>query len=291
MKKYKGYIYTAAGATGWGISGVCSQYLFNYYSLNTSWLTSVRMTLSGILLLLLAVSQKNKIGLVFKNKKDTIRLFEFAILGLLFVQFTYLSCIEYSNSATATVLQALNVIMMAIFMAIKTRIPLTKNQIIAVALAILGTFLIITHGHISQLMISPLGLTYGLASAVGVVTYTLLPKQISSKYGNTTITGWGMLIGGICITLLLQTWNYSAPIDPMVLLMIAIIVIIGTAGGFSIYLKGVSLIGPQKATIIGCLEPVSATILSAVWLHTSFSWIDIVGFALILFTVYICTKE
>ena len=49
-------------------------------------------------------------------------------------------------------------------------------------------------------------------------------------------------------------------------------------------------IGPQKATLIGCLEPATATVLSALWLHTSFGAVEIAGFVLILLTVFLSSR-
>lgn len=50
-------------------------------------------------------------------------------------------------------------------------------------------------------------------------------------------------------------------------------------------------IGPEKATLIGCLEPATATVLSALWLGSSFGAAEISGFALILLTVFLSSKE
>ena len=58
---------------------------------------------------------------------------------------------------------------------------------------------------------------------------------------------------------------------------------------FLCFLKGISSIGPDKALLVGTLEPVSATIISFFWLHTSFTAADIIGFLCILGTVVILT--
>ena len=73
--------------------------------------------------------------------------------------------------------------------------------------------------------------------------------------------------------------------------MITVIVLIGTAVGFSAFLEGVRYIEPVKATLIGCLEPVSATVLSALFLGTRFSMAELLGFGLILLTVFLSVLE
>ena len=60
------------GGVSWGISGVCSQYLFTQYDLSADWLTAIRMLLSGILLLVLAF-RRNIHGFLRSGQKGKIR--------------------------------------------------------------------------------------------------------------------------------------------------------------------------------------------------------------------------
>ena len=39
------------GGIGWGFSGACGQFLFTQYGMDPLWLSSVRMTGAGIILL------------------------------------------------------------------------------------------------------------------------------------------------------------------------------------------------------------------------------------------------
>ena len=39
----KGYMLAILGGVSWGISGVCSQYLFTQYDLSADWLTAVEL--------------------------------------------------------------------------------------------------------------------------------------------------------------------------------------------------------------------------------------------------------
>ena len=108
------------GGVSWGISGVCSQYLFTQYDLSADWLTAIRMLLSGILLLVTCFPKGTYTGFfkIWTKGKDTFWLIAFALAGLLLCQYTFLAAIKHSNSATATVLQSLNVVLMAIVMAV-----------------------------------------------------------------------------------------------------------------------------------------------------------------------------
>ena len=288
----RGLFFASLGAMSWGISGVCSQYLFMNYDVDSSWLTAMRMVLSGILLLILsAFKDKDKVIKIWTIPSDVCWLFAFAILGLLMCQYTFVSAIKYSDSATATVLQSLNVVIMIVFMSIVTRTKMKFSQILAVFLAVFGTYLISTGGNPRNMTISTAGLSFGLLSAVGVITYTLFSRPIIVKWGNILVTGWGMLIGGLVISIITKAWIIPKDLDFIAWLMIAIIIVVGTAGGFSIFLEGVKHIGPVKATLIGCLEPASATLLAAIFLGMRFSLVELTGFFCILLTVFLSVKD
>ena len=287
----KGVIFSACGAVCWGLSGVCSQYLFTSYGVDAGWLTAVRMLLSGIVLLSLsALRGPRALFDVFRRRADLLWLAAYAILGLLLCQYTYLAAIEHSNSATATVLQSLNVVMMAVFMAARRREGLRRSQVLALVCALAGTFLVATHGRPGEMALSAAGLAFGLVSALGVVTYTLFSRPIAERYGSALVTGWGMLGGGVVLGAAVSVWELPAGLDLEAAAFIAFIALVGTAGGFSVFLLGVRFIGPEKATLIGCLEPATAAVVSALWLHTSFGAAELAGFALIMLTVFLSAR-
>ena len=263
MKKnntIRGYMLAILGGVSWGISGVCSQYLFMKYEVSADWLTAVRMLLSGILLLMLALQREHmRVFKIWKERKDVVWLIAFGLAGLLLCQYTFLAAIKYSNSATATVLQSLNVVLMAIVMSVWNKKRMSKIQIAAIILAISGTYLIATKGNPMSIDISAKGLTFGILAAVGVVVYTLLSRPIIASWGNLTITGWGMLIGGMVLFVVTRAWIFPTNLNLPAWIIIAVIVIIGTAVGFSVFLESVKYIGPVKSTLLGCLEPASAT--------------------------------
>lgn len=284
----RGILFSSAGSIGWGVSGVCSQYLFMEYDLDSGWLTAVRMVLSGIALLIIAIPGEGRgILRIWTSRCDIMWLLAFALLGLLMCQYTFLGAVKYSNSATATVLQSLNVIIMAVLVAARNRKRMSAAQTAAVFLALAGTYLIATGGNPGSMDLSAAGLIFGILAAVGVVTYTLLSRPIISTHSNLPVTGWGMLTGGAVLFLASRAWVIPEGLDLTAWGMIAIIVLIGTAGGFSAFLEGVRYIGPVKATLIGCLEPASATVLSSLFLGTRFTLAELIGFCAIILTVFL----
>lgn len=291
-RKIRGFLFALFGGILWGFSGTCGQYLFTFEKLDSGWLTVTRMLLSGIILLgVSAVNHRAEMKLVWKKKKDALRLVLFAVLGLTSCQYMYLTAISYSNAGTATVLQYLGPALIMIISCIMGRRLPSKKELCAILLAITGTFLLATHGNPGTLVISKEGLFWGLGSAVALVLYTMLPGDLISRYGSTVIVGFGMLIGGIFLFFVFGYWNYKIDFDVPLIMGVGAIVLIGTALAFTLYLQGVSDIGSVKASMIACVEPVSATIISALWLKTNFTGIDIIGLVAILLAVLLLSKK
>ena len=69
------------------------------------------------------------------------------------------------------------------------------------------------------------------------------------------------------------------------------IVALGTALSFSMFLKGVSMIGPVKASLIASIEPVAATVFMILWLKVPFQLMDLAGFLCIFVTVFLLLKK
>ncbi len=57
------------------------------------------------------------------------------------------------------------------------------GELTAILLAILGTFVIATHGQLGNLALTPVGLFWGLFSAVTYTLYLLLPIKLIHNGG------------------------------------------------------------------------------------------------------------
>ena len=105
-KEVRGVIFTLAGGCLWGLSGSCGQYLFTNYQVNSSWLTVVRMLVAGVSLVLFALlRQRDKAIGIWKVKGDAVQQVVFALGGLMFCQYAYLTAISYSNAADSICLR------------------------------------------------------------------------------------------------------------------------------------------------------------------------------------------
>ena len=283
-----GMLSTFVGGTLWGINGVMGNYLFLNKNVTTPWLIPYRLILAGFLLLgYLYYKKGSKIFDILKNPKDLVQIVLFGFIGMLGTQYTYFSAIQFSNAAIATVLTYFGPTLVLIYMCLREKRKPLKYEIVSICLSSFGVFLLATHGDITSLQISFKALVWGILSALSVVFYTVQPESLLKKYGASIVVAWGMMIGGIFIAFVTKPWNINVTFDFITFLVLMLIIVFGTIIAFILYLTGVNIIGPTKASIIACIEPVAATICAMLFLGVSFGFLDLIGFICIVSTIFI----
>ncbi|WP_029177776.1 DMT family transporter [Streptococcus suis] len=292
-EKRLGTLITLIAGIAWGLSGVSGQYLIGR-GMSVQLITSMRLMVSGLVLLgLCAVTARRNLLALLKNGRALLAVCFFALFGLALNQLAYLQAIAYTNAATATatVLQYLCPILVLAYTCLKDRQRPTGVEVISIVLAIVGTFFIATHGQLTELAITPLGLAWGLFSALTYALYIILPAQVIDQYGSLSVIGLGMLMGGLMVTFGLQTWQEPLQLDSGSMFGLVGIVGVGTIFAYTAFLKGVSMVGPVNGSLLASIEPI-ASVFFAVWLvNERFYPIDFLGMALILGAVLLISLK
>lgn len=288
----KGRIYTLIGAIGWGLSGACGQYLMNDSAVSPIYLTALRMIIAGVFLTILAFfKQPEQFKTLISTPKEMFQILYFGIFGLMLCQLTYLIAIHDSNAGTATILQYTCPILIVIYVSLKEKTVPTVMEFVAIVFALVGTFVIATHGNPFNLSLTPAGLFWGIISAFTYALYTLLPGKLIQQWGSLIVTGLGLLSGGILFYIGSASWQYTIQWKPYTFIAFIGIIGIGTIFAYTLYLEGVSLIGPVQGSLLASAEPISSVFFSIILLGEVFQGIDIVGIVLILIAVYLITMK
>ncbi|HFI0786790.1 TPA: DMT family transporter [Streptococcus suis] len=290
-EKRLGTLITVIAGIAWGLSGVSGQYLMSR-GVSVDMITSLRLLVSGFFLVGLAyATAKEQLLAVLKDKNALLGIFIFAMLGLVLNQTAYLQAVYHTNAGTATVLQYLCPILVLAYTCLKNREKPSGIELISIILAVAGTFLIATHGKLDELSVAPIGLFWGIFSAFTYALYIILPGKLIRQYGSITVIGLGLLMGGIVVTLGVQTWKQSLPLDIGTAFGLLGIVGVGTIFAYTAFLKGVSLVGPVNGSLLASIEPI-ASVFFAVWLvNEQFYTIDFVGMLLILLAVFLISLK
>lgn len=178
-QKLKGVSFAVIGAIFWGASGIFTQTLFTDAGVKPLWLVGIRLFFAGLLLLLWSGVQEPRMFLaIWKNRHDAILMIVFAFLGMVPSQLTYFLAINAGNAATATILQFLGPVFILLYVAFATHQMPRRIDFVSITLALIGTYLLVTRGHLTGLSLAPAAVFWGIMAGVSQALYTLLPRTL-----------------------------------------------------------------------------------------------------------------
>ena len=286
----RGIVATLVGGTFWGLNGTVSKWLMETYGIDPLWLVCVRELCACWLFLAAAAATargRGQLAGVLRSPRGLLAILGVSFAAILFSQVAYLEAIDWTNSATATIMQSLGMVLVLVYVCLRMRRGPRRREVLGVALALAGTYLVATGGNPSRLNLPVEGLAWGLACAAAAACLAILPAAPMARWGNFTVNGIAFLVSGAVLSALYRPWEHMPALDGVAVAVLVACVVVGTFGAYALYLQGVKDAGSMRASLLGTIEPVTATIASVVWLATPFAPAELVGFALIIAMVYL----
>jgi EamA-like transporter family. len=148
-------------------------------------------------------------------------------------------------------------------------------------MALLGTYLLVTHGKFNQLALSTPAILWGVGSGLSQASYTLLPRELLKNFDAKIVTGWSMLLGGIVFSPIAKL-NQVPHLNMLSWVCIIFIIIGGTMFSYLFYLQSLNYLTATTTGMLSAFEPLTATILSVTILKTAVGGPEIIGALLIL---------
>lgn len=281
-KKTSGALLTAFGGMCWGMSGSMGQYLFSAQGMDSRWLVPIRLGLAGIVLLVFGLIRwGNEIFAPFRTKRDALLLLIYGVPGVALSQFLYFLCIQLSTAGVGTILQDLSPIPVLIIGCLRARRLPHFYEALSIILALTGVFCLVTHGDFTSLSVSPWAILAGVGSALCITIYNELGGPLLEKYSVVILQGWSFLFGGIVIGIAFRSWTIHYTPNAAGYFGIAFVVLVGNVLAFTTYMSGIAKIGPEIGILYEFTEPVTAAIVTGVFLGSPFGGWDMLGFVLI----------
>lgn len=290
-----------AGAGLWGVSGACAQHLFSHYGITPMFATAVRSLVATLFFFgVLVLRRRYMLELIWKSE-PRVKLFFLVFGAALFVdQFAYAMTIAFTNAGTATVLQMLSTVFVMLFTCVMGRHLPKGNEFVGLICAFAATVLIATQGDLGTLMLPAAGLFWGLLNAVCVAIYVLTPRAagLFDRFGSFAATSVGMLVTCVCsgIAYAVQLAMGAGAPEAVAgmdafgwLVLIGGLAFLGTFVSFGLYLRGVAFVGSVTGSLLGAVEPISASVCACVFLGTAFSGFDWAGLVLMLVMLALVT--
>ncbi len=286
--KLIGLLLVIVGGVSWGASGTLADYMFLTQHVPVVWVVGIRMILAGILLLLTyKITAGGSIFSIWHSKNDAILLICFAIFGMLMSQFSYLSAVRYGNAATATVLQFTAPVFIILYYSISRRKLPVRLDVVSIILAAVGTYLLATKGDFGSLTISKLGLFFGICAGIAGANCTIIPIKLLNKYDPKLVCGWAMFLGSLPIQPVVVMNTPHIKINPTLIFELIFITIIGTMIAYLFYVASLNYLKPVVTGTLSSFEPLTAAILSVLFLHLNITFVEVIGGLLILMMAFV----
>ncbi len=276
----RGYTFVILAALLWGVSGSSAKFLFNS-GVTPFQLVQLRLTIAvGALFFWLLLRSPARLKIA---REDILYFALFGTVGMGLCQFTYLFAISRIHVAAAILLQYLAPSFIALYAVIFARERLSWPTLVALLGATCGCYLVVGAYTLDLLTMNLAGIISGILSAVTFAWYSIHGEYGMRRYNPWTVLFYALLFAGI-------VWNiFYPPLEAFQhdygLLEWGWILYIGICGTllpFGLYLQGVNYIRATRASITATLEPITAGIVSYLFLSESMGPLQIFGGILVI---------
>ena len=285
MGKTAALFAVAVAAVMWAGSGMAAQHFFAHSDKSALELSNIRMSLAGLLLLLVA-RQSGGLARGVKVLREKPRLMLdlvlYAIVGIFLVQFTYFQSISVGNAAAATVIEYTCPAMVICWEALRAWKWPKPGEAAAVVTATLGIFLLVTGGDTEKLLVPLACLLWGLLSSACFAFAAIYPRHLLLEFDPYFLLAVGLLIGGAGSSFFVGTLDWRPFFAPEVVFDIGFIVVCGTALAFVLFNAGLLYLSSEQATVTATIEPAASVLLASVLFGTRFGAVELLGVGMVL---------
>ena len=220
-------------------------------------------------------------------KKNILLMTVISILGVtIFNSFTYIS-LRTTMVINSTLMASVAPVMMIGFSWLIFRTKTTTLQFTGIVLSLLGAFAIVLKGNLNNLynLYFTAGDLWMLAAVVSWCLYSVLLKKIDSKTSQLANLEVMIIIGVIFIIpfYIMESFNSTyLPSTGLDLAIIGYVAVFASIVAFFSWNKGVSIIGPNRASLFLHLIPVFSAIWAISFLNEKFAFFHVIGVLFIL---------
>jgi len=281
----RGYFFVTLAAVLWGISGSSAKFLFQS-GISPFQLVQLRLVIStGILFLCLLIRNASLLKI---SPKDILYFLIFGTIGMAGVQFTYLFAISRINVAAAILLQYMAPIFIALHSVIFMHDKLKRSTVLALVGAIFGCYMVVGAYNLDLLTMNLAGIISGLLSAVTFAWYSIHGEYGMRRYNPWTVLFFALLFGAMVWNILhppLESFMHAY--SPVQWGWILYIGVMGTLLPFGLYLEGINLIRSTRASITATLEPITAGVISYIFLNEIMGSLQITGGMIVIVSIIV----
>jgi len=228
------------------------------------------------------------------NRRELWLFIGFGFCSLTVFEALYFTAYSYTTIQHAAALLYTAPAFVALLSWIILREKMTWPKLIAVVLSVTGAFLVlgITSGQSLFGTTTQIGDWLAIASGLAYSSWYIFGKILGQEREPAVTTFLAMIFGAILLFPIMVILEGVHP--PATLYgweLIAIVGLVPTAVAYVLYLTGLKLLDPTKASVLAIIEPLTAAVLGFLFLQERLSYESLVGFMMIISSVILLTFQ
>ncbi|HIH45160.1 MAG TPA: EamA family transporter [Candidatus Methanoperedenaceae archaeon] len=269
----RGYGEIAAASVLFGLTGIFVK-LIGGMSLYAVIFYRLLFSLAILACILLATGKRHE--LMPREKKPLLLLF-----GLLSGStiLTYFFAIRETTIATAVLLLYTSPIFVTLLSPLLLNERASGSGLLSLLVSMAGTVLVVNPWS-NGTAIGVAGILFGVLSGVFYALQVIVSRRMSGIYSGYSQAFWGGAVAAVIFFPAALSTPLSAVRENLLLLVL--FGLFPTAMAVSLYFNGLRYVKASSATIVGLVEPVSATLLAVIFMQESLSLVTVLGGMLIL---------
>ena len=217
------------------------------------------------------------------SRRDLLLSLLVGIVGIAGSNFFYYFAIQKSTVATAITVQYTAPVWVLLYLVARGQQRATMRRIIAVAMALLGSMLVVGVGSSTGLKLTNIGVLAALGAAFTYAFYNVGAAGLVQRRPSWLVMLYALL-GSVLFWLIVnpvwKVWaqHYSAKQWGF----LAAFAMISMLLPFNLYFAGLKYLDPTRAIVTSCMEPVFAIVFAAIFVAERIGALQVCGMALVL---------
>jgi drug/metabolite transporter (DMT)-like permease len=272
-----------------------STYLFNKVAvteLSPFFLASIRFSIAGILMIVLAVILKQPLKISKKQfLNSSIASFFFLVYG----NGVFVWALKYVDSGFGALLASTQPLFVLFLLRLIDRKPFQKKSMIGVALGMLGMYLLVSQKELTTSEGSLLGIFMMLTCVLSWSYGSVFVSKADLPKSFMVSTGYQMLVAGFILSItslgLDETWTSPLIWSVNVQISMLLLIIFGGIIAFTAFNYLLKVVPTEKVSTSAYVNPVIALFMGWYFLDEVLTTQSIVASAVLLTGVYFITSR
>lgn len=287
MKDKLKYLYVFAAGSLWGIISLFLKPMLNLGFSQIQTVTLRCLVAAAVLGVYMLIKNKS----LFRFKLRDIWCFlGTGLVSLMFFSICYFYSMTYNGVCVAVILLYTSPVFVMLLSLPLFKEKITYKKLIAVVLTVAGC--VFVSGAAGGQSIGFVGIVLGICSGLGYALYSIFSRYaLQRNYNSMTISFYTFLFCGLGCLPFASPVSMALSLSPKAVLYSLGLGVVCCVMPYILYTKGLEYVDNTRASVIVAVEPVVASLIGVFVYNESVTAVKLLGVALVLSAVVICSKD